>query len=254
MTTAKQVGCAGPIIDFADEDTSYTEYYLPIFNEDGSHIKEKDLIKWINFVNLTGLNILYCGTIVRDDMYNQEFYLCVIHNELIKKSFPNLTRTIERLNLMSVQALRFIEYYPKIVKYSYLIYEELKDALLSIQIAHYKYMVEVDLDLSSTYTWIGHSYIPLFKTTVEFNNIKSIASGINELFYTKYKNCYEEYNSKIYESTIVDNTKGFYYLVQGGNVYIPKKEEYETVKANPEIIGYLKNNQFKNFIKYFENE
>ena len=254
MTTAKQVDCAGPIIDFADNAKSYTEYYLPIINERGNEITKTDLTKWINFINQTGLNILYCGTTVRDDMYNQEFYLCVIHNELIKKSFPNLTSTIERLNLMSVQALRFIEYYPEIIDYSYLIYEELNDAFLSIQIAHYKYIVELNKDLSNTYTWISTSYTPLFKTNQEFNSIKNISNGINELFYAGYKNCYDNYNQKIYEDTKVDITKSFYRLVFGGNYYNSKINKFEKAEINTEVIGYLKNNEFKNFIKYFENE
>jgi hypothetical protein len=252
MTTAKQVDCAGPIIDYADNDKSYTEYYLPIIDEDGNEIKESSLIEWINFINLTGLNILYCGTIIRDDMLNQEFYLCIIHNELIKKSFPNLTSSIERLNLMSVQALRFIEYFPKIVEYSYLIYKELNDAFLSIQIAHYKYIAEFNNDLSSTYTWINTSYQPLFKTNQEFNNKKSFTSGINELFFIKYKNCYDSFNQKKYDTVIFDVNKSIYRIIFGGVFYDGIK--YIESNGNTEVVGYLKNNEFKNFIKYFENE
>jgi len=36
-----------------------------------------------------------------------------------------------------------------------------------------------------------------------------------------------------------------------GNPYKPKKIEHEPVE---ELVNYLNNNEFKNFIKYFENE
>ena len=256
MTIANHVDCAGPILDYCDNNTSYTEYYLPLLDTNGGEIKEKDLIKWINFINKTGLNILYCGVVYRKDLM-EEFYLCVIHNKLIHKSFPKLENGIKFLNLMSVQALRFIQYYPEMVEYSYLINKELKDAYLSIQIAHYKYLLNKKGDLSSTYTWIDLTTQPLFKSNTKFKKLENIVN-INYLFWLKLKDCYYNYNYKISEKTKTDNNKTMYKLLLGwiefeysGNPYKPKKIEHEPVE---ELVNYLNNNEFKNFIKYFENE
>ena len=235
-------GCAGPIVDFAHGISAYTEYFFPIEND--GIFTEEELITWINYLNELGFNILYCGRVHRQET-DKSYYLCVIHNELLAQAFPKLNANkYSKLNLMVLQALRYIQYYKDIVKYAYEISKIIKDKFLSLQLGHvYAFYYSSRYNevygywdnnyLSGTYCWIFGAVRPRLLTLEQFREITHFGNIIY-IFDYDYPN---------FDSTSLIGTS--------------KKTQLGDIKKNKikSFITLIENNEYQKLInKFIGNE
>ena len=187
ITLENNTECAGPVLDFCNGLDSYTEYYIP-----ANEVKEEELTAWIGYLDEIGFNVMYCGIVYRTDLWGN-YYLCVIHNNILHENFPNMeVGYLSRLNLMTLQALRYVQYFKNIVKWSYEIDKSIKDKFVALQLAHLysDYYSPTYTSYNSTYNnwitnptycWIHYSTYLYIRELGEFIRFKQF-NNINNVF------------------------------------------------------------------------